>query len=152
MARTILFRAKRIEDGVWVYGSHTVANGEHFISNQNPKPEDQWAFTYEVDPNTVSQYTGKRDSSNERIFEGDIIHHKRFNWFCPGHPKHKGDLENRILIRWSVKDAAFRTDVFDDERCFASGYLEFGDERAKKITFKVIGNIFDNKDLLPENK
>lgn len=81
MKREILFRGKDKVTKRWVYGDYTHNEGlnTHYISrNVNNTSRKVW----EVDPDTVGQYTGfkeqkeKKEKKRKKIFEGDIVHLK----------------------------------------------------------------------------
>lgn len=78
---------------------------------------------HRIDPDTVGQYTGITDCDGNRIFEGDII-----------------DLGNKVP---SVV-------VFDEDA--ASFYLKPRGlfSQAFNDLYNVIGNIYDNKELIPQ--
>lgn len=125
--REIWFKAKRISDGEWVEGfyvmystsiahpySHT--NGDHYIITV---PHN---YKYQVDPETVCQYTGLTDKNGKKIFEGDIIK----------------DIDYGIM-RCMYLHGSFVWYKEDGFHIKCMNYIP---------VIEVIGNIFDNKELL----
>lgn len=136
MDREILFRGKRIDNGEWVDGCYmtdeqdsTTAYIGHIFG------VDAGIFIHDMDvvgvvPETVCQYAGLTDKNGKKIFEGDIV-----------------DVFDDILkIVWDEIFASFcivRTDSQNREF-----YKHFFGEGCEEEDCEVIGNIFDNPELL----
>ena len=85
MNREIIFRGKRVDNGEWAQGfyfSYAVdvyscgeiigAKDEHYIIT--PCHEDfNYENTYEINKETIGQFTGLCDSKGNKLFEGDLM-------------------------------------------------------------------------------
>lgn len=70
----IKFKAKRLDDNSWVFGYFYEENGNtYIIENRQKESMLNRNVAYEVDPSTVCQFTGMKDSNGVEIWEGDYI-------------------------------------------------------------------------------
>jgi uncharacterized phage protein (TIGR01671 family) len=129
--REIKFRGKRLDNGEWVYGYYYTQIITHA---GNRKSRDHFMRTeqnirYEVDPDTVGQYTGLKDKNGKEIYEGDIV--ESFD---------HGQVRQLYLVKFN-------------KGCFGASldnisfyFLTFDHVCVEQI--KIIGNIYENPDLL----
>lgn len=140
--REILFRAKRLDNGEWVEGIPIQNHIGTFICfDENPHYCHQYGYMeidkiIQVDPETVCQYTGETDKNGQKIWENDIIDASDCWWNACGPAGHSSPI---ILVEWS--DYLCGYDPFANYDCDCGVYIE-------PNQVKVIGNIFDNPELL----
>ena len=125
--REILFKAKT-SNGKWVQGLLAHKDNKWYISNKEGMP-----FAFEVRPETIGQYTGLKDKNGNKIWENDII-------------KPYDTVTNEgYIIGWDNEMGAF---VFCDINTNDSLYFLVGHYIESIQPVEVIGNIFDNSELL----
>ncbi len=130
--RTIKFRGKRNHSGEWHYGHYTQGSSFH------PETEDETVrhlihedMLYDVNPETVGQFTGLYDKDGNEIYEGDVV----FVDFD------RMDMVKTYAVEWSNHTAAFVLSMFP-----GSGYGLFMDKEFVEKSVKVIGNIYNPKE------
>lgn len=154
--REILFRGKRKDSSEWVEGRLLAADvivpsGQEFILEANciygcDKP----IIGYEVDEETVGQFTGLTDKNGKKIFEGDIVRAQGFARVMLKHWGMKDDaayLQNKPeyeLYKIKFNEGKFQLFTFRNESGAILNWGQNGDAN----TLEVIGNIHDNHELL----
>lgn len=131
--REILFRAKT-NDGEWVEGYNVKCRGHHYILpvyDTDHGFDERYAEWVEVAPETVCQYTGLTDKNGRKIFEGDIV---SFDYEL-------NDWGKVAKILFEDGEYRYRavTNFPELYNCRICGENDRCD---------VIGNIFDNPDLI----
>lgn len=127
--REILFRGKT-PSGEWVEGDYVtdMFTKTPFINTNRNGYE-------KVLPETVGQYTGLTDKNGKKIFEGDICSFVDF---------HSGsDMETYCEGVWEYEDCYFY--ITNRLSCETTDLICEG-----KFDGYVIGNIYDNPELLKE--
>ena len=150
--RTIKFRGKVKHEIHWVLGSLLVyGDGEHNIFM--PRAHNYKLDSYNVEPETVGQYTGRKDSIGREIYEGDIV--MSYVIFT--------DEEEIIREFWRVGEIRFVAGSFRLTNC--TNYddremtIKSDIQPSKKSTYgfptyrsQILGNIHDNPELLKGGK
>ena len=128
--REILFKAKRKLDGAWVVGDLSQhKTGKKFIKLCGGSA----THSFEVDENTICHYTGLTDKNGNKIWENDVIGY--WDTYSTENGLAEADCIGKVF--WDDETLSFQV----TERLSAESY-EVMDECS------VIGNIFDNPDLL----
>ena len=134
--REYKFRGKSTVCGYWVYGDHLKNDNKTYIISEfeDLYGEQDVCDTidyYEVYPKTVGQYTGFHDRIGNEIYEGDMI---------------------KMVIKEfeSYEDTTGYTEEYIikvDKKLISRIILKI-DDPTQFEKFEVIGNIYDNPDLL----
>lgn len=123
--REILFKAKRIDNGEWTYGYlYGIWERKYILWGMTNNVPDMT----EVDPSTICQCTGLK-----HFFEKDIV--KRTDLHKVGDP-------SIGIIEYDVENTEFVIHWIDKEK--------YSPMYPWKDKIKVIGNIFDNPELLEQ--
>lgn len=129
--REILFRGKRLDNGEWVYGTPIpYKSGTVVMCREGQRNEN-------VDHATVGQYTGLTDAHGRKIFEGDVLD---------------------FINEYRGQNNKWKCVVEFIDGCFVCRYIEkeghlgdynyFGSWNAPLVKWWVIGNRWDNPELL----
>lgn len=120
--REILFKAKRIDNGEWIFGLVPKIENEFCLIREYGNN-----VSCECDINTLCQFTGLRDKNGQKIWENDIVEiHAEDGYF---------------LIQWSDTEA--RWDMVNEIDGFV---VDFDNYWSYEV--EVVGNVIDNPDLI----
>ena len=139
-----LFKAKFDDSDRWVKGQLVEVNDTYLIiPNHASKILAGWFSTsniIEVKKDTICQCTGLKDKYGKLIWEKDIIMHNgnyfvvKWNAPCARFDIVLNNSHNIPIGKWEPMICDWKTNDFKEYR--------------KSVDYEVIGNIFDNKELL----
>lgn len=124
-----LFKAKRKDNDEWIQGSLLVLDdGSYKIATSCLVGDVENVLTvcaYDVDPDTVCRYTGLTDKNGNKIWDNDVVQVPREDEY--------------FRIEWNEDTASY---------VMNSNTLTVTFDNYWSHEVEVIGNIFDNKELL----
>lgn len=126
-----LHKAKRLDNGEWVIGFYTYIHEKHYIYTGQLMHSGLYdvAERFEVDPSTICQCTGSKDKNGKLIWENDIIQHR------------DSDEIRKAYIKYSAPFFVLHSTLG----------IYSSDTLADFSKIEVVGNIFDNPELLGRN-
>lgn len=146
MNREILFKAKRIDNGEWVEGCIVIDQSRLGRFKYRIQPiESGVLYAHPIDPDTLCQYTGLTDKNGKKIWENDIL---RYSYDYDGSPFLKDGEEIKYragAVFWSEWRGSWAVCGRGNKKCTNNDVFKYN--RNPNRT-EVIGNIFDNPELL----
>ena len=145
--RKIEFRGKSKKTGKWVYGYYFKDfNGKSYIINtlQAIETADASNVWVEVLEETIGQYTGLKDKNGKEIYEGDTVKINAHNYDYGFKQEEIGQ------IKFIDGSFGFYRKIDNIKYCFYDLPTEVAEREIDY--YEVIGNIWDNLELLKEEK
>lgn len=152
--REFIFRGKRIGNDSWVYGG--------IIKTYHPNFSDPDCYAIcaygkdiFVEQDTIGQYTGLKDKNGKKIFEGDIVRDMQVYYSHLEYVKHGIETKEhaeKLRENGRVRVVEFCTENIASCGCCYPYFIGTG-FKADGVNLKcceVIGNIFENPELLEE--
>ena len=128
--RDTKFRGKRSNDGIWIFGDLIKIENSYHILEEGDLVEDGHHIRQDsdrptwIEPETLGEFTGLYDSHGTEIYEGDIV---------------KTDYHVEKVV---YEEGEWRLYISNNSYCILSNHIGNG------YYIKVIGNIYDNPELL----
>ena len=160
--RIIKFRGKSIISDEWLYGNFYDDGGEQYMLPTNLLDIDDYE-KFQVDPDTVGQYTGVTDKYGNGVYEGDILHLRTFdnlsmNAKIPQEEASEmrrlftldelvGDLEAESITAVCFCEGMMMVSLDWENDTYIS--CLWGDQKRSNpiFDFEIIGNIHDNPEI-----
>ena len=148
--REILFRAKRISNSEWVQGNLITDEQNEsnvfigYVSGTNPDETIDDVDLARVDPLTICQSTGLTDKNGQKIFENDVVK----KHFYTDYDNYANSEEYIGFVKY--EDCAWVIETKANNRICTIPIIEAMAYSKDIEHFEVIGNIFENPELINE--
>jgi uncharacterized phage protein (TIGR01671 family) len=146
MNREMEFRGKLSHSSAWGFCSLLKIGKSYHILRDNDMYEDGHHVCQEsdcptwVESDTVGQFTGQYDKNDKKIYEGDVVRWEYPDYdHCTGW---RGTVKNVCKVTFEY--GSFRINAYP----YNLGSCEDFFEDEETYGLEVIGNIYDNQDLL----
>jgi uncharacterized phage protein (TIGR01671 family) len=142
MDREIEFRG--FDGTKWYYGDLEYNRKTNVARIHTYKEDGSYCRQYTVGPDTVGQFTGMTDKKDAKIYDGDIL----FVEFADKSGGYQLVGWNEKTASWGIMDAySYQSikegcDFAEFKNYVLLAFLE------KAIVFEVVGNIYNNPELL----
>lgn len=140
--REILCKAKRTDNGEWVEGYYFKFIDKSYIADMErtfmeafyteKSVVDFHMRAYEVEADTVCRYTGLRDYNVDKMWENDVIQD------CDG---------DFGIVKYGTDNRAVFTICYKNK----TDWILLDRKSIRLLEIKVIGNTFDNSELVERN-
>lgn len=153
-------RGKSVDTGEWIYGYYEKYNGDSYINRQTDILNSGGYPIREfikVIPETVGLCSELTDRKGTFIYEGDIMRTCRailiekqlkgyYGYDRDGYPQRVPGYEGSMTVTELERDENFLAVVTRTQS--GSFYLEGASVVVDAITNEVVGNVYDNPDLI----
>jgi uncharacterized phage protein (TIGR01671 family) len=95
----------------------------------------------------IMQCTGIKDKFGKDIYEGDIVIKDCYIWFDEGKPNYRGTVE-WIYSQWQVVAHCINPNKSGISDGLNEGFNDEGIDEGENSDWKIIGNIYENPELL----
>lgn len=131
--RKIRFRGKRLYREEWIYGLL-----EEYPKNIYVIADYYKEQCFPVEENTIGQFTGMKDKNDNDIYEGDILSLDLDDI----------EIECKGVVKYRDRTSEYVLEKINNHKGCCRRVFELGWVINQDFNIEIIGNIYDNKELL----